>query len=104
MDFEDPRPEQWIEVAGIAGHFANINDAIQHDFARTQLQRFHDALETVKKEIDALPPFIHASCMPVVLQFGKTDFALAPVGISYADIGPHERLVCHGFSSLALVV
>jgi len=28
---------QWIEEVGIAAHLANIKDAIQHDFARTQL-------------------------------------------------------------------
>jgi alanine racemase len=78
----DPHPMQWIEVAGIAGYFANIKDTIQHGFARTQLQRFDDATEIVKTEIGVLPPFIHASCLPAALLFGQKDFTIARVEIS----------------------
>jgi alanine racemase len=71
-----------VEVVGIAGHFANIEDTIEHEFARAQLQNFHDALDIAKDAIGALPPFIHASCSAAALLFRETDFTLARIGIS----------------------
>lgn len=71
-----------IEVVGVAGHFANIEDTIEHEFARAQLEIFHDALDVAKSAIGALPPFIHASCSAAALLFRETDFTLARVGIS----------------------
>jgi hypothetical protein len=74
---ENPHPVQWIDVAGIAGYITNIKDTIQHDFACRQVQRFHDATETMKTEIGALPPVIHESCWSVALLFGKAEFTFA---------------------------
>jgi alanine racemase len=71
-----------IDVAGVASHFANIEDTIEHDFARTQLQRFHEALDVVRRELRELPPYIHASCSAAALLFRETDLTLARVGIS----------------------
>ncbi len=71
-----------IEVVGVASHFANIEDTIEHEFARVQLQRFHEALEVVRRELRELPPHIHASCSAAALLFRETDFTLARVGIS----------------------
>ena len=34
-----------LEVVGLATHFANIEDTLEHEFARTQLERFHQQLE-----------------------------------------------------------
>jgi hypothetical protein len=79
---------QRTEVAGVAGHFANIKDTIQHDFSRTQLQQSHDDLEVVKRKIGALLPVIHAPCLPDALLFGKTDFTFAQVGISMCGHRP----------------
>jgi alanine racemase len=71
-----------IDVVGIATHYANIEDTIDHGFARIQLQRFHKTLDVVKKELGEIPPFIHASCSAAALLFRETDFTLARVGIS----------------------
>jgi len=71
-----------IDVVGVASHFANIEDTIEHDFARLQLQRFQQALDAVKQEVGELPPHIHASCSAAALLFRETDFTLARVGIS----------------------
>jgi len=46
------------------------------------MKRFHDSLEFVKREIGALPPYIHSLCLPDGLLFGKKDFTFARVGIS----------------------
>jgi alanine racemase len=74
--------QRGIDVVGIASHFANIEDTIEHEFARLQLQRFEDALGVVRRETGELPPFIHASCSAAALLFRETDFTLARVGIS----------------------
>jgi alanine racemase len=71
-----------VEVVGIAGHFANIEDTIEHDFARLQLQRFHRALEIIRDELGEYPPYIHCSCSAAALLFRETDFTLSRVGIS----------------------
>lgn len=71
-----------VEVVGIAGHFANIEDTIEHEFARLQLQRFHDALDVIRGELGEDPPFIHCSCSAAALLFRETDFTLSRVGIS----------------------
>jgi len=71
-----------IDVVGVASHFANIEDTIEHEFARVQLQRFREALDVVRRELRELPPFIHASCSAAALLFRETDFTLARVGIS----------------------
>ena len=71
-----------VEVVGVAGHFANIEDTIEHQFARRQLSRFHEALDVFKAQCGGLPPFIHASCSAAALLFRETDFSLVRVGIS----------------------
>jgi len=71
-----------VDVVGIAGHFANIEDTIEHDFARLQLQRFHRVLDVFRGELGELPPFIHCSCSAAALLFRETDFTLSRVGIS----------------------
>jgi alanine racemase len=71
-----------IDVVGVASHFANIEDTIEHDFARLQIQRFHDAIEVVRHELGEVPPYIHASCSAAALLFRETDFTLVRVGIS----------------------
>ena len=71
-----------IDVVGVASHFANIEDTIEHDFARIQLQRFYGAIDVVKHEVGEVPPYIHASCSAAALLFRETDFTLARVGIS----------------------
>ncbi len=74
--------EQRLDLVGVAGHFANIEDTIEHEFARVQLARFHRALEVVAAECGQLPPYIHTSCSAAVLLFRETDFSLVRVGIS----------------------
>jgi alanine racemase len=71
-----------IEIVGVASHFANIEDTIEHEFARLQLDRFRSVLEVSERELGGLPPYVHASCSAAALLFRETDFTLARVGIS----------------------
>jgi len=70
-----------LPIVGIATHFANIEDTLQHDFARYQLGVFEKALEKVR-ELGLDPPWIHAACSAAALLFEETRFTMARIGIS----------------------
>jgi alanine racemase len=74
--------EEGLEVVGAATHFANIEDTLEHDFARRQMSLFGDALGQLRRELGSDPPFIHASCSAAALLFRETDFSLIRLGIS----------------------
>jgi alanine racemase len=71
-----------LEVVGFAGHYANIEDTIEHEFARRQMSIFQRAIELGHRELGEKAPHIHASCSAAALLFRETDFTLARVGIS----------------------
>ena len=73
---------QGHEVVGLATHFANIEDTLEHEFARTQLDRFRRALHLTEDRLGETPRWIHAACSAASLLFRETDFSLARVGIS----------------------
>ncbi len=81
-EFLDATAGRGHEIVGLATHFANIEDTLEHEFARSQLDRFHRALEVAERRLGGVPPFIHAACSAASLLFRETDFSLARVGIS----------------------
>lgn len=74
--------EYHLDVVGVATHFANIEDTLEHEFARCQLNRFHDVVERMTGALGTAPPFVHAACSAASLLFRETDFSMARVGIS----------------------
>jgi alanine racemase len=74
--------EEGLEVVGVATHFANIEDTLEHEFARSQMRYFSQAVEVLRNELRHDPPFIHASCSAAALLFRETDFTLIRLGIS----------------------
>lgn len=71
-----------LEVVGVATHFANIEDTIEHHFAREQLTRFHDHVALVGRELGHQPRWVHAACSAAALLFREADFTLVRAGIS----------------------
>jgi alanine racemase len=71
-----------LDVVGLAGHYANIEDTIEHEFARRQMALFERAIELANHELGEKAPYIHASCSAAALLFRATDYTLARVGIS----------------------
>jgi alanine racemase len=55
---------------------------LEHDFARRQLGRFHEAVEQSTRLLGEVPPFVHSACSAASLLFRETDFSMARVGIS----------------------
>lgn len=70
-----------LEIVGVATHFANIEDTLEHQFARTQLDRFLEVQAVLKTE-GVEPRWTHAACSAAALLFRDADFTMARVGIS----------------------
>lgn len=71
-----------LDVVGLATHFANIEDTLEHEFARTQLRRFENAVDQVRRFVGSDLPYIHSACSAASLLFRETDFSMVRVGIS----------------------
>ncbi len=71
-----------LSIVGIATHFANIEDTLEHDFARRQLALFGDAVAALRRELGGDVPYVHAACSAASLLIRETDFNLARIGIS----------------------
>jgi len=71
-----------LSIVGIATHFANIEDTLEHEFARRQLELFGDAIAVLRRELGGEVPYVHAACSAASLLFRETDFNLARIGIS----------------------
>lgn len=96
-----------LDVVGLATHFANIEDTLEHEFARTQLERFHRAVERATGLVGGEPPFVHAACSAASLLFRETDFTMARVGISMYGHWPSREtrlswILEHGRDGLRL--
>jgi alanine racemase len=74
--------EEGLEIVGVATHFANIEDTLEHEFAKRQIAHFGDAVGVLRNELGHDPPYIHASCSAAALLFRETDFSLIRLGIS----------------------
>jgi alanine racemase len=74
--------EEGLTVVGMATHFANIEDTLEHEFARNQLELFHRSIEVARQTLGEDPPFIHAACSAAALLFSQTEFTVARIGIS----------------------
>jgi alanine racemase len=96
-----------LEVVGVATHFANIEDTLEHDFAVRQRELFVRAVELVGRELGSIPPFVHASCSAAALLFRDCDFSLVRVGISMYGHWPSRETrlswsLLHGGDGLEL--
>lgn len=96
-----------LNVVGVATHFANIEDTLKHEFARHQLDLFHDAVDALKRALNSEPPYIHAACSAAALLFPETDFTLARIGISMYGHWPSREteltwILDHGRDGLRL--
>lgn len=97
--------DRGLRVAGLATHFANIEDTTDHTFAYRQLARFCEALESVR----TLAPGVvaHAACSAATLLFRETDFGMVRLGISLYGHWPSKEtylswLLAHGRDGVKL--
>ncbi len=98
---------QGLEIAGLAMHFANIEDTLEHAFARRQVEVFQRAIEQTRRELGFDPPFIHAACSAAALLFREADFTMVRVGIGMYGHWPSREtrlswIMEHGTNGLSL--
>jgi len=79
-----------IEVEGVYTHFANIEDTLDPSFAKSQLQRFQESLEIVRRA-GIRPTHIHASATAGALLYPDMDFTMVRVGIGAYGIWPSRE-------------
>jgi alanine racemase len=82
-----------LRVAGVASHFADVEDTTDHGFARRQMERFHAhrAALTDLLEPDAL---VHMTCSAATLLWPEIHGGMARVGVAAYGIWPsRETLV-----------
>jgi alanine racemase len=96
-----------LEVVGLSTHFADIEDTLEQDFARTQIERFLDAVGVTRATLGGEPPWIHAACSAAALLLRQTDFTLARVGIGLYGHWPSREtrlswILEHGRNGLGL--
>jgi alanine racemase len=98
--------EQGLAVAGVATHFANIEDTTDHAYAFRQLERFRASVAAVERAVGPLS-FVHAACSAAALLFREADFSMVRLGISLYGHWPSKEtylswLLAHGRDGVKL--
>jgi alanine racemase len=79
-----------LTVAGVATHFANIEDTTDHSYAFLQLERFREAVRAVEERVGRVR-WVHAACSAAALLFREADFSMVRVGISLYGHWPSKE-------------
>jgi len=79
-----------LTVAGVATHFANIEDTTDHSYAYLQLERFRGAVTAVQEQVGRVR-WVHAACSAAALLFREADFGMVRVGISLYGHWPSKE-------------
>jgi alanine racemase len=79
-----------VALEGIATHFANIEDTLNHEYAELQIARFNAALASTERIIGR-PPFIHTACTAAALLFPSTHFTMLRSGIGLYGLWPSRE-------------
>jgi len=75
---------------GISTHYANIEDTINSEYAKKQLDIFNCAVNKVR-ELGANPPIIHTACTAAAILFPQTHFSMLRVGIGIYGLWPSRE-------------
>jgi alanine racemase len=79
-----------LAVAGVATHFANIEDTTDHSYAYLQLSRFRETVAAVNERVGPVR-WVHAACSAAALLFREADFGMVRVGISLYGHWPSKE-------------
>lgn len=72
---------------GLSTHYANVEEATEHDFAAGQLEAYRNALEILEVH-GGVPPVKHTACTAAAALYPDTHFDLVRVGIGLYGIWP----------------
>lgn len=79
-----------IEWVGLATHFANIEDTVNHSYAELQIRRFRE-MDTAFAELGVHFELRHTACTAAALLFPETFYDLARVGIGLYGLWPSRE-------------
>ncbi len=82
--------EYGLPLVGLSTHFANIEDTLDHSYAKEQLRKYKEIKNLVEKKIGKLQ-FYHTACSAAVLLFPETHFSLVRSGISIYGYWPSRE-------------
>lgn len=77
-------------IEGISTHFANIEDTTDHSYAQSQLEKFNQYLNLLKKNKVEIP-IKHTACSAATILFPETYFDMARVGIGIYGLWPSKE-------------
>lgn len=79
-----------IELEGLATHFANIEDTTDHSYAKSQLDKFLDAVRKLE-DAGINIPIKHCGNSAATMLFTETHFDMVRVGISAYGMWPSKE-------------
>ncbi len=79
-----------IKLAGVSTHFANIEDTTDTRFATQQLDRFQEAVRSVR-EAGFEPEWIHSACSAAIILYPDTHGTLVRAGIALYGLWPSAQ-------------
>ncbi len=77
-------------LEGLSTHFANIEDTLEHNYARMQMETF----EGVCRDLSAIgiePPVKHTACTAAAILFERTHFSMLRTGIGVYGLWPSRE-------------
>lgn len=80
-----------IPITGFSTHFANIEDTIDHSYAKKQLKKYLEVRETIENSYGKLQ-YYHTACSAAILLFPETHFNLVRAGISLYGYWPSKEV------------
>ena len=79
-----------IIFEGVSTHYANIEDTINSEYAKKQLNIFKNALTLIKKS-GSNPKIVHTACTAASILFPETHFSMLRVGIGIYGLWPSRE-------------
>ena len=79
-----------VFLEGISTHYANIEDTLEHNYARMQL----DTFERVCRDLSSVgidPPVRHTACTAAAILFPSTHFSMLRTGIGVYGLWPSRE-------------
>ncbi len=76
-----------LALEGVSTHYANIEDAADHDYAAGQLETYQNALDILEAH-DIRPDVKHTACTAAAMLYPDTHFNLVRVGIGLYGLWP----------------
>jgi len=80
----------YLKIEGLSTHYANIEDTIDHNYAQSQLEKYNQYIDILKKNnIEIL--IKHTACSAAAILFPETYFDMVRIGIGIYGLWPSRE-------------